>query len=93
MPCCKTQAPCDVQMQKDRCCSLERGPLSPTSATGIQAGATGASPNRSEKLATIVPSVHEDASGHARFADQRLWYLSPRDRSAPLYLRHSSILR
>ncbi len=93
MPCCTTQGPCGSQMQTNRCCSVERGPVVPAGDAGIQTNSPGSGTTRHPLPATVDGAASDGAEVLAHLGGHRLWYPSAHGRSPSLFLRHAAILR
>jgi hypothetical protein len=93
MPCCRTQAPCDLQIQSNRCCTVERGTAAPAGSTAVLTSSYASAHVRYPQLATVDHTLSEDAVASAHPDGDRLWYPPSHDRSTPLFLRNAAILR
>ena len=94
MPCCRTDAPCDLQLQSSRCCTVQRGTATPQAGTaGVESASHLRGTARPTEAATLESGHPENAPAPAHHDGQRLWYPPAHDRSASLYLRNASILR
>jgi hypothetical protein len=93
MPCCKTDGPCDLQMQANRCCAVEKGTAGPTGTAAVLTSAHLSAQARYPQLATVTEVVSADVVVAAHADGDRLWYPPAHDRSTSLFLRNAAILR
>jgi hypothetical protein len=94
MACCRTAAPCDLQMQSGRCCAVQRGTAAPQAGpAGVETSSQVRVSTQKTQAALAGPGHTVDAPVLAPRPVQRLWYPPAHDRSPSLYLRNASILR
>ncbi len=93
MPCCKTEAPCDFQMQANRCCSIGQAAAAPAGTAGIPANSALSGRGRPSQIAAVDLGFPDGSDRLRPPGRDRLWYPPAHDRSPSLFLRNASILR
>jgi hypothetical protein len=93
MPCCKTEAPCDFQMQANRCCSIGQAAAAPAGTAGTPANSALSVLSRPSQVAVVDLASPDGSDGLRPPGRDRLWYPPAHDRSPSLFLRNASILR